>query len=65
MQLLTEKQASKMLAVSVNTLRTWRQAKRGPVFVRPGGRLVRYKRADLEAFIEAGAVDPGKASNDG
>jgi excisionase family DNA binding protein len=47
-----ERYAAAYLGVSVETLRTWRQKKRGPRY-RKLGRCVRYSLADLEAFIEA------------
>lgn len=58
MQLVTELEASEVLATSVHTLRTWRQEGRGPAFVKLGGRLIRYRLDVLEAFIDAGAVTP-------
>lgn len=55
-QLLTEKQAAAMLAVSFTTLATWRCKKRYTLpFVKIGnGRAVRYRLSDLEAFIAGG-----------
>jgi hypothetical protein len=67
---LDEKVAAERLGVSVHTLRKWRHARRGPRFVKlPGaersgrGRegAVRYRTADLEAFLEGAsfhAPDP-------
>ena len=49
MQLLTEKEASAMLSVSVHTLRTWRRLGSGPKYVKLN-KLVRYPLKDLEEF---------------
>ena len=60
--LLNETEAARILAMRVTTLRRWRWAGRGPRFVKIGA-AVRYDRADLSAFIEAGrrnsTSDPG------
>lgn len=53
---MTEIEAARQLALSVATLRAWRQAKTGPRFVR-FGRAVRYLPADLEEYIERSAID--------
>lgn len=57
-QLLTEKQAAAMLAVSHTTLATWRCLKRYTLpFVRIGtGRAIRYRLSDVQAFIASGLV---------
>lgn len=51
--MLTEKEAAEFLAVSDRVLQTWRVAGKGPEY-RKLGRCVRYRMADLEAFVEAG-----------
>jgi len=58
-QLITEKQAAAMLAVSHTTLSTWRCRHRYQLpFVRVGGgRAIRYRLADVQAFISAGLVE--------
>lgn len=55
-QLLTERQAAEMLALSFTTLATWRCKKRyGLPFVKIGaGRAVRYRLSDVQRFIESG-----------
>ena len=50
--LVTEREAAAILMASVQTLRNWRWRGEGPRFRKIGQRLVRYRRADLEAFIE-------------
>ena len=48
--LLDTRQAALYLALSETTLISWRSLGRGPRFVRVG-RAVRYRQADLDAFI--------------
>jgi excisionase family DNA binding protein len=43
------------LQVPEPTLRQWRYLGRGPAYVKVG-RHVRYRRSDVEAWLEAGAV---------
>lgn len=51
--LLDERKAAAILDVSLSTLRNWRwKGNTGPRFYKIGGRLVRYHRADLAAFVE-------------
>ena len=50
--LLTETEAADLLRVAVQTLRNWRWRGQGPRALKIGLRMVRYRRADLEAFIE-------------
>ncbi len=49
--LLTEMEAAEAMHVAVRTLRNWRSLHKGPRFRKIGQRLVRYHRADLDAFI--------------
>lgn len=42
LNLMTEEQVSKLLCVSVASLRRWRLESRGPAFIKVGS-LVRYK----------------------
>ena len=50
--LLTEQKAAATLNCAIRTLRNWRALRKGPRFHKIGARLVRYRRADLLAFIE-------------
>ena len=47
---LTEREAARYLAVSVHAMRFWRKAGKGPNFAALG-RLIRYRRDDLDAFM--------------
>ena len=52
--LLTPADVSRILGVSVQTLAHWRSEKRGPKFLKlPAARLIRYRMADLEAWMRA------------
>src|ERR1051325_6277115 len=54
---LTLGQAAKFLGVAQSTIRKWSDLGRVPAFYTPGGHR-RYKRADLEAFLDRSG--PGK-----
>jgi molybdenum cofactor biosynthesis enzyme MoaA len=51
-QLLKEREAAKILDISHRTLQKLRVTGGGPVFCKIAG-AVRYRRADLEAFVAA------------
>lgn len=52
--LLTDTEVAALLGASLQTVRNWRWRGRneGPRFVKLGGRMVRYRPADVQAFIE-------------
>lgn len=49
--LLTTEEAAHELGSTANTLATWRHQGKGPKFIRIHGRMIRYRRADLIAWI--------------
>ena len=49
-QMLSEKQAARILAVSIAALRKWRHEQRGPRFAHIG-RCVRYDLRAIEDFV--------------
>lgn len=49
---LSAKQAAQYLGVSVSTLKNWRAKKIGPRSIKRGARLVAYRPADLEKFLD-------------
>lgn len=51
-RLLHERQAARLLAISVRTLQTWRVRGGGPNFCKMG-RAVRYRRHDLTSWVDA------------
>lgn len=54
-QLLTQQQVSEVLQIKVGTLQNWRADGEGPPFVKIGG-AVRYRRQDLDQWIESRVV---------
>jgi len=54
-ELLTPAEAAKVLRVSPATLPRWRWSGDGPDFVRVG-RAIRYRREDLDRYIQRGVV---------
>jgi excisionase family DNA binding protein len=57
---LTLGQAAKFLGVAQSTIRKWSDQGRVPAFYTPGGHR-RYRRADLEAFLERSGPGGGGA----
>lgn len=49
---LNEREAGKYLGISAAVLRLWRSEGKAPRYFRAGEKLVRYRRADLDAWIE-------------
>lgn len=49
--LLTSEQAAHELGSTPNTLATWRHQGKGPKFIKIHGRMIRYRMADLIAWI--------------
>jgi excisionase family DNA binding protein len=56
---LSPKQAAKYVGISEAALRLWRSERKGPRYFRAGEKLVRYRRADLDSWIEARLSIPG------
>lgn len=50
--LVNEKEAASILCYSVRALQNWRHRGGGPRFVKVSSRSVRYRRADLMAWID-------------
>jgi predicted DNA-binding transcriptional regulator AlpA len=53
---LNERQGAKYLGVSAAALRLWRAQEKGPRYYKAGEKLIRYRKADLDAWIEARLV---------
>jgi len=58
-ELLDEKQAASLLSVSPGTLSVWRSTGRYRLPYLKVGRLVRYRRADLQAWLDARVRETG------
>lgn len=57
--LLDEKQAAQVLDVEPGTLSVWRCTKRYKIPFIKVGRLVRYRRSDLDAWLESRTKNNG------
>lgn len=60
-ELMTATQVARILGVSTETLRKWRARRMCLPYVRVG-RHIRYKAADVAAFVERGTVMPAYPS---
>lgn len=60
MDLLTVQQVSKLTGISVETLNQWRSQEKGPPYLKIGGKLVRYRKADLIQYFDECRVDASK-----
>ncbi len=58
--LLTTEEAAKRLGIRPNTLAHWRLNGKGPRFLKVGRMHVRYRPEDIERWIEAHMVTPGR-----
>lgn len=48
---LTAKQTARQLGLAAKTLEAWRRKGRGPKWERAGSRSIRYRRAEVDAFM--------------
>jgi len=55
-EILNERQVQEVYGFSVPYLRRVRRERRGPRFMKVG-KLVRYRRADIEAYLTAHTVE--------
>ncbi len=58
-ELLSRKEAAAYLGISARTLNVWKCTKRYIFPVVMIGRLVKYRRSDLDKFIEQNTIDVG------
>ena len=67
-ELVDQKEAARLFGVSVRTMEAWRLSGRSPVYLKVG-RQVRYRRSDLEAWLDGrkrrSTSDPGDSPNEG
>jgi predicted DNA-binding transcriptional regulator AlpA len=57
-RLFDERSAANVLSCSVALMRKWRLFDEGPSYVKIG-RLVRYRRSDIDAFLDSHRVTTG------
>tara|TARA_R100000808_G_scaffold17177_2_gene38155 strand:- start:177 stop:389 length:213 start_codon:yes stop_codon:yes gene_type:complete len=62
--MMASRDAASYLGVTHNTLKTWRRTGEGPVFYRYSSRCIRYRRADLDAWIESQSASTVEAPTD-
>jgi predicted DNA-binding transcriptional regulator AlpA len=55
-EVLTERQVQEIYGFTIPYLRRCRRERRGPRFLKVG-KLVRYRRSDIESFLAAHAVE--------
>lgn len=55
---LTPIRAARYLGISEAALRLWRAEGKGPQFFRAGEKLIRYRKSDLDRWIEARLSTP-------
>lgn len=60
--LLVEREAAAILTIKPRTLTVWRQQGIGPKYIKLGT-AVRYRRADVEAWLQARTVDPKRGNH--
>jgi excisionase family DNA binding protein len=58
-QLLTVTEVARQLQLAERTLEQWRQARRGPPYILVG-RSVRYRQADIDAWLAARLVEAAR-----
>ena len=58
--LMTTEDAAGRLCMKPLSLVDWRCKGIGPVYIRVGGRCIRYRQSDLDAWIEANASSQAK-----
>ena len=56
-ELITTDRAADFLSLSKSTLEHWRTVRKGPPFVRVGPRCIRYRRADLDAWLNGQLIE--------
>lgn len=61
-ELLSTPQAAAYLCLSKITLERWRWKRTGPPFCKLGF-LIRYDRADLDAFVERSLIEPSVSNH--
>ena len=55
--MLNQREAAKLIGVSPFTMNGWRHRRTGPPFIRISSRCVKYRRADVLAWLEARRVE--------
>jgi predicted DNA-binding transcriptional regulator AlpA len=59
--LLTPERLAELIGFEKATLTKWRNRRKGPKFIRLGNNTVRYRPADVEAWLKSRAAGPPEA----
>ena len=59
---LNDLEAARIIGIAPITLRQWRSHGKGPKYLRIGGKCVRYRRSDIESWLDGQVVDPSTKS---
>ena len=51
-KVMTTKQAAEYLQISERTLQRWRDEGRGPKYIQPEPKVIRYRESDITAWLE-------------
>jgi predicted DNA-binding transcriptional regulator AlpA len=54
-EILTSEQTAALLHVTTRTLQKWRAQGRGPRHLEPEPNIIRYKKSDVEEWLESGS----------
>jgi excisionase family DNA binding protein len=57
-QLMNTRELADYLRINPATVYRWRHSKEGPPPTRLGSKAVRYRRRDVDAWLEAGQQEP-------
>lgn len=58
---LNTREAAEYLSISEAGMNRWRQRGGGPAYVRIGGRTIRYRATDLDAFLASCVITEKEA----
>jgi predicted DNA-binding transcriptional regulator AlpA len=64
-RLLAPEEAAEFLGIPKGTLAQWRSQRRGPPFIKLESRLVRYRLAELEMYLERHTLGSGLDNHNG
>lgn len=62
-EILTTEQVAELTTLPVGTLKAWRHYRQGPRSFKLGGRLVRYRRADVDAWLGEQYATTGRTAS--
>lgn len=63
LETLTAAETARRINGSEETLRKWRKERRGIPYLKWGSRSIRYRTADVVAWMDANTVKPGESAS--